>query len=688
MAPPFTQLLLLLQLLLITLFTLTSSSPHHQHRGGHPLDSITPSEFAQVRSIILSSRLASNHHHHHHNLTFQYVGLDPPPKPTLLSWLSSSPTSSLPPRRAFAIIRFDKQTFEITIDLSTNTIVFDQLYNGPEYPLFTGEEQAEATLLPLSYPPFLESLRKRGLKVEEVVCVTYSVGWFGGRAKAKREMKALCFYLNGTVNLYVRPLEGITVVVDLDVMEISRYYDRITVPVPKADGTEFRTFNVEPPFGPNVNGVTIVQPDGPGFVMDGHIIRWANWNFHLGFDVRAGVIISLASIFDVQKQEFRRVLYKAYVSELFVPYMDPTEEWYYKTFFDAGEFGFGLCTLPLEPLRDCPANAVFIDAFYAGQDGKPLQIPNALCVFERYAGDVMWRHTETGIPGQFIREVRPEVTLVVRMVSTVGNYDYIIDWEFKQSGSIVAKVGLSGILEVKGTAYTHTDKINEEAFGTLIAENTLGIYHDHFLSYHIDLDIDGEANSFVKNKLVTKRVKDNSSLRKSYWTVEKVTARTESEANIKVGTEAAELVVVNPNKKTKLGNPIGYRLIPRSPPASSLLSDDDYPQIRGAFTKYDLWVTPYNNSEKWVAGLYADQSRGDDTIATWSERDREIENKDIVLWYTVGFHHVPSQEDFPVMPTLSGGFELRPTNFFEANPVLNSRVPMPVNWPNCTSPHK
>ncbi|KAJ8491006.1 hypothetical protein OPV22_012727 [Ensete ventricosum] len=244
----------------------------------HPLDPLTPSEISVVSNIIKSSHLGSSK-----SLSFHYVGLDELDKPDVLAWASTHRwNKASPPRRAFAIVRSEKKTHEIYVDITNHSIVSDKVYEGFGYPMMNFEEQVAASALPFDYPPFVESVKKRGLEPEDVVCTTFSVGWFGERKQGRRLLKILCFLTGDTVNFYARPLEGVTVVVDLDAMEIVEYEDRMVVPVPGSTGTDYRAAKQKPPLGPRTKPGIIVQPEGKGFEVDGHTIRWVNWEFHLG----------------------------------------------------------------------------------------------------------------------------------------------------------------------------------------------------------------------------------------------------------------------------------------------------------------------------------------------------------------------------------------------------------------------
>ncbi|KAK4796341.1 hypothetical protein SAY86_028667 [Trapa natans] len=658
-------------------------SDHASDVPRHPLHPLTVQEINRIKDLILAHNLFTGSSTPY---ALHSVSLDEPDKLLVARWRKGYP---LPPRRASVVARVGGRFRVLTVDIGSGAIdVLDDAVPASGYPLMTIEDTTSATQVPFSDAKFNSTVESRGVKPSDTICLPLSTGWYGAAEEGRRLINVQCFSSEGTPNFFMRPIEGLTVLVDLDTMRVVRIVDKgSTIPIPKADNTDYRFSQVNVNQRMNlINPISIEQPKGPSFVVeDGHTVKWANWEFHLKADPRAGVVISQARVRDSETGEMRLVMYKGFPSELFVPYMDPTDGWYFKTYMDAGEYGFGLQAMPLDPLNDCPRNAYFMDGVFTAADGTPYVRSNMICIYESYAGDIGWRHTESPITGMGIKEVRPKVTLVVRMASSVGNYDYIVDWEFQTDGLIRLKVGLSGILMVKGTHYSNLDDVplQEDLYGTLISENLIGVIHDHHIAFYLDMDIDGADNSFVQVGIKKEQTSPGESPRRSYLKAVRNVARTEKEAQVKLKLyDPSEYHIINPNKKTRVGNPVGYKIVPAGN-AASLLDLDDPPQKRAAFTNNQIWVTPYNRSEQWAGGLFVCQSQGKDTIAVWSERDRPIENKDIVVWYTMGFHHIPCQEDFPIMPTVSASFDLKPVNFFESNPILRIPPNLEKDLPVC-----
>ncbi|KQJ81956.1 primary amine oxidase [Brachypodium distachyon] len=664
-----------------------SKPPSHDHNSDvprHPLDPLTVTEINLAAALLRAHPPFSESPS---SLIIHSLALDEPEKPLVRAWQKANKAglnTPLPARRVVAVVRFHGESHVLSIDLGPNGAIEALPVPASGYPTMTMDEQVALCAAPFADPAFNASIARRGVRITDVACLPISSGWYGPDEEGRRVIKVQCFSMEGTANFYMRPIEGLTLVLDMDTREVVHISDRgAGIPVPDAKNTDYR---VHAGTGDDAKkkkrgAAQQASMEELGFEVKGHKVKWGGWEMHVKADARAGMVVSMAEV------QGREVMYKGMASELFVPYMDPTEAWYFKTYMDAGEYGFGLQAMPLVPLNDCPRNAAYLDGVFVAGDGKPYVKENIICVFERYAGDVAWRHSEGPISGMDIRESRAKVTLVARMAASVANYDYIMDWEFQMDGLIRIKVGLSGILMVKGTPYSHMNQVrrNEEMYGTLLSENVIGVIHDHYVTFRLDMDVDGADNSFVKVEMARHNTAPGESPRKSYLKATRHVASTEKDAQVRLKLyEPSEFHLVNPTKKTRVGNPVGYKIVPGGT-AASLLAPDDPAQKRGAFTNNQIWVTPYNKSEEWAGGLFVYQSKGEDTLATWSERDRPIENKDLVVWYTLGFHHVPCQEDFPIMPTVSASFDLKPVNFFESNPILKQRPVKENDLPVCAA---
>jgi primary-amine oxidase len=643
----------------------TATSVHH------PLEPLTAEEVAAVSAIIRADRRWNE------RSLFVRISLDEPPKDVVLGYHEGDPVE----RRAFAVIR-DREaraTVEAVVSITQGTVLSWEVVPGAQ-PSITFDEFLASDQAIRNDPRWQEALRRRGVTDFDLTMVDpWSAGYYGpeddpGR---RRIVRALTFVRAAPGdNGYARPVEGVITEFDLDAMEVVAVEDHGVVPLPPKAGNYSAEGIADPNNSPHFPGVrtdlkpvSITQPEGVSFRVTGHEVEWQKWRFRLGFNMREGIVLHTISYDD--RGTRRPVLYRASVCEMWIPYGDPNPTHRRKQVFDMGEYGVGLFTNSLELGCDCLGEIRYFDAVLSDTAGQPLVIPNAVCMHEEDFG-VLWKHTDlrTGAV-----EVRRSRRLVVSNIATVGNYEYGYYWYFYQDGTIELQIKLTGVMSTGALAEGATPR-----HGVTVAPGLYGPHHQHFFSVRLDTMVDGTNNSvYEQNSEPLPPGPENPY--GNAWVVNSTLLARESEAQRVINPlSARSWKIVNPTSRNPLGDPVAYRLIPGEN-VLPLAQPDNAALKRAGFATKHLWVTRYAPRELYAAGDYPNQHPGGAGLPAYAAQDRSVEDADIVVWYTMGAHHVVRPEDWPVMPVSMIGFQLKPSGFFDGNPALD--VPPSMNGHGC-----
>jgi primary-amine oxidase len=605
----------------------------------HPLAPLTAAEIQAAARILRSSpRFPAN-------AQFSVLTLDEPPKDKVLA-------KATLPRRAFAVI-YDHpgdHTVEAVANLTTGAVESWKEIPGAE-PAIDGEDSDLADQIVRSDPRWAQALRDHGIRDNNrVVTMSWTSGYFAlPGTEQGRVVRVVPYYAGAGQNLYAHPVEGVVAHVNLTTRKILDFLNIDHDAPVSRDPADLVTRPLRAPPAPLI----ITQPNGPGFQIEDGEVHWQKWRFRYALHPREGVVLYQVGYEDGGK--VRPVMYRGALSEMVVPYGDPTAGWFFRNSFDVGELGLGVTASPLRVGVDCPSNCSVFDAVVADASGEPRTIPGAVALYERDGG-MLWKHADN---------TRRSRELVLSYFSQPGNYEYGFDWVFHQDGTLEMRVQLTGIMAAKGVATGAHDP-----YSHLVAPNVAAPHHQHFFNFRLDLDVDGPSNRVMELNSVAMPAGPQNPYGGGF-TMTETPLRTEREAQRSLNLASSRKWLVESTTATNsLGHPTGYLLLPGEN-SLPFAQPDSWVRKRAGFLNAHLWVTPYADAEQFAAGDYPNQSKGGDGLPKWTSANRSVDARDVVLWYTMGITHNPRPEDWPVMPVYEAGFKLMPVGFFASNPAMD-----------------
>jgi hypothetical protein len=289
-----------------------------------------------------------------------------------------------------------------------------------------------------------------------------------------------------------------------------------------------------------------------------------------------------------------KILYDGRLSQLFVPYHTGSPRFH--------DVNYGFPPVKLST-TDCVPPA------------KIIGTNSETCRDVRDRG-LMWKHK--------LKERRGE-ELALWSVLAAGNYDYIVEWVFRDDGVFGMRLGMTGI--VWATLDTHL----------------------HGTIWRLDMDLNGaccDTASLMSHKEVGLTGVD------SMTDVNNATG-----LKWDPSTAYNMLSIRDATLKNSKGHTTEWHLMPSR--SGTPLHDE-------TFTKNTFWVTPY----VWSQTLA-------DDLPTYVSGAPSTKNTDVVLWYYTGVHHIIRDEDLTAGSTagmtlvMYDSYQLKPNNLWSQTPFCD-----------------
>lgn len=244
--------------------------------------------------------------------------------------------------------------------------------------------------------------------------------------------------------------------------------------------------SLKPRRKPQQIGPQLFYAEGKRYSVSNNHVLYLDWSFAFGLSCLTGM-----RVFDVRFKG-ERIAYELSVQEAMSVYGSVTPGMMMTKFLDSS-IGIGRFAHELVRGVDCPHEATYLDTYRYIDVPVPVRFRNSICVFEHNMGQPLRRHFADFFQNSYGGMVNS--ALVFRTITAIGNYDYMWDFIFYQSGSVEAKVHATG--------YISSSYLVEggRKYGHQVAEKVLGNIHTHFINFKVDLDVLGEWQSYILTDL-------------------------------------------------------------------------------------------------------------------------------------------------------------------------------------------